>query len=127
MRVSSSCRFAVLTLTLAIPSFLFADYTYQETTQITGGSMMSMMKMAGAFSSQARKAGEPVVSTVYIKDNRMAKVSTDSIEIIDLDKETITHRRYAETYLHGDDVRADAAADAAGPAGDAEETGRTRE
>jgi|HubBroStandDraft_6_1064221.scaffolds.fasta_scaffold12385_1 hypothetical protein len=91
MRVSSSSKFAVLTLTLAIPSFLFADYTYQETTQITGGSVMSMMKMAGAFSSQARKAGEPVVSTVYIKDNRMAKVSTDSIEIIDLDKETITH------------------------------------
>ena len=91
MRVSSSSKFAVLTLTLATPSFLFADYTYQETTQITGGSVMSMMKMAGAFSSQARKAGEPVVSTVYIKDNRMAKVSTDSIEIIDLDKETITH------------------------------------
>ena len=74
MRVSSSSKFAVLTLTLAIPSFVFADYTYQETTQITGGSVMSMMKMAGAFSSQARKAGEPVVSTVYIKDNRMAKV-----------------------------------------------------
>jgi hypothetical protein len=91
MRVSCSCKMAVLTLALATPSFVFADYTYQETTQITGGSVMSMMKMAGAFSSQARKAGEPVVSTVYIKDNRMAKVSADSIEIIDLDKETITH------------------------------------
>ncbi len=91
MRVSCSCKMAVLALALATPSFVFADYTYQETTQITGGSVMSMMKMAGAFSSQARKAGEPVVSTVYIKDNRMARVSADSIEIIDLDKETITH------------------------------------
>jgi hypothetical protein len=91
MRVSRSCKFAVLTFTLALPSFLFADYTYQETTQITGGSILSVMKLAGTFSSQARKANEPVVSTVYIKDNRMARVSADSIEIIDLDKETITH------------------------------------
>lgn len=75
---------------LLSPSLVFADYTYQETTQITGGSMVKMMKMAGAFSSQARKAGEPVVSTVYIKGNRMAKVAQDSTEIIDLDNETIT-------------------------------------
>ena len=72
------------------PSFMFADYTYQETTQITGGSMVRMMKMAGAFSSQARKAGQPVVSTVYLKGNRLARVAQDSVEIIDLDKEAIT-------------------------------------
>src|SRR5664280_3168049 len=50
-----------------------------------------MLKMAGAFSSQARKVGDPIVSNVYLKDNRMASVSRDSIEIIDLDKETVTH------------------------------------
>ena len=50
-----------------------------------------MMKMVGHFSSQARKTGEPIVSTVYLKGNRMATVNADSIEIIDLDKETITH------------------------------------
>ncbi len=91
MRVSRSQKLGVLALTLAMPSFLFADYTYQETTQITGGSIVHMMKMVGAFSSQARKAGDPVVSTVYLKDNRLATVNADSIEIIDLDKETITH------------------------------------
>jgi hypothetical protein len=69
---------------------LFADYTYQETTQLTGGSMLHMIKTVGMLSSQARKAGDPVVSTIYIKGNRMAKVNPDSIEIIDLDKETIT-------------------------------------
>jgi hypothetical protein len=73
------------------PVILLADYTYQETTQLTGGSMLHMVKMAGAFSSQAKKAGDPVVSTVYIKGNRMAKVSPDGVEIVDLDKETITH------------------------------------
>ncbi len=68
-----------------------ADFTYQQTTQITGGSMLQMMKMAGTFSSQARKAGEPIVSTVYLQGNREARVSQDAIEIIDLDKEAVTH------------------------------------
>jgi hypothetical protein len=80
----------VLSCVLAIPTALFADFSYQQTTQITGGSMLSMIKMAGALSSQARKAGEPVVTSVYLKGNRLANVSPDSIEIIDLDQETIT-------------------------------------
>jgi hypothetical protein len=83
-------KLTVTVLVMAAPSLLFADYTYQQTTQITGGSIMSMMKMAGAFSSQARKAGQPIVSTIYLKGNQLANVSQDSIEIIDLDKETIT-------------------------------------
>src|ERR1035437_2016771 len=89
-----SCPFQkliVLALALAVPSSLFADYSYQQTTQITGGSILCMLKLAGAFSSQARKAGDPIVSNVNLKDNRMANVSHDSIEIIDLDNETVTH------------------------------------
>jgi hypothetical protein len=84
-------KLTVLALTLALPTSLFADFSYQETTQITGGSILSMLKMASALSSRARKAGDPIVSSVFVKDNQMAKVSPDSIEIIDLDKETITH------------------------------------
>jgi hypothetical protein len=91
MRVFLSRVSLVLALTLAASPFLLADYTYQETTQLTGGSILNMMKMVGHFSSQARKAGEPIVSTVYLKGNRMATVNADSIEVIDLDKETITH------------------------------------
>jgi len=68
-----------------------ADFSYQQTTQITGGSMLQMMKMASAFSSQARKAGEPITTSVYLSGNRKATVSQDSIEIIDLDKEAVTH------------------------------------
>jgi hypothetical protein len=48
------------------------------------------MKMAGAFSRQARQAGDPIVSTVAIKGNRMAHINPTSTEIIDLDAETIT-------------------------------------
>lgn len=91
MRKSHVHTLAILTLALAVPTSLFADYSYQETTQITGGSILGMLKMAGTFSSQARKVGEPIVSSVYLKDNRMARITPDGIEIIDLDQETITH------------------------------------
>lgn len=80
----------VLGSALLVPLYAVADYSYRETTQVTGGSMLRMMKMAGTFSSQARKIGEPVISTVYLRGNQMARESADSIEIIDLDKETIT-------------------------------------
>jgi RPA family protein len=81
---------AVLGVLVAASASLHADFTYTETMQITGGSMLGLMKMAGAFSRQARQAGEPVVSTVAIKGNRMAHISPTSTQIIDLDAETIT-------------------------------------
>lgn len=70
---------------------LYADFTYTETTQITGGSTLGMMKMAGAFSKQARQATAPTASTVSIKGNRMARINPLATEIIDLDAETITN------------------------------------
>jgi hypothetical protein len=88
--MQQSKKLGILALALSLPASLFADYSYQETTQVTGGSIISMMKVVGAFSSEARKIGDPIVSSIYIKDNRMAKVNQDNIEIIDLDKETIT-------------------------------------
>jgi hypothetical protein len=82
---------ALLTCTLASASAVaHADFTYQETTQITGGALVSIMKFAGTFSKQARQAGDPVVSTVMVKGNRMIRISKESSEIIDLDAGTIT-------------------------------------
>src|SRR5450631_4465302 len=81
---------AVFTVCLAVAPSLLADFTYHETTKITGGAIVGMMKMVSAFSSQARKVGEPVVSTVYSKGNKMARVNDNDTEIIDLDAETIT-------------------------------------
>lgn len=82
---------AALSLTLSLSTFVWADFSYQQTTQITGGSMMQMVKSLGAFSSSARKIGDPQLSTVFLKDNRMATVTADSIVIYDLDKEIVTH------------------------------------
>jgi hypothetical protein len=67
-----------------------ADFTYQETTQLTGGSVLSMMKLAGSFSRQARQAGDPMLITVMVKGNRMLRADRDRSEIIDLDAGTIT-------------------------------------
>ncbi len=118
MRFAHAQKLTVLALALAAPTSLFADFSYQESTQVTGGSMLSMMKMAGAFSSRARKMGEPVITTIYLKDNRLARVSADTTEIIDLDKETITQidnekRTYSvETFQQMRDQMAKAQKDA---------------
>ena len=82
---------ALLSFVFVVPTALYAgDYTYQQTTQITGGSLLKMMKTVGVFSSQARHMGDPVVSTIYLQGNRLADVSPEQIQIIDLDEETIT-------------------------------------
>jgi hypothetical protein len=81
---------AALCVLVAASTSMHADFSYTETTQVTGGSMLGLMKMAGTFSRQARQIGEPVVSTVSIQGNRMARINPDRTEIIDLDAETIT-------------------------------------
>lgn len=81
----------VLTCTL-LPISLnaHADFTYRESVQITGGSVMTMMKFAGTFSRQARRAGDPILTTVMVKGNRMVRIDQDHTEIIDLDAGTVT-------------------------------------
>src|SRR5438270_4205571 len=68
-----------------------AEVSYQETTKITGGSITSMMKFAGAFNKDARKLGQPIITTVAVKGNQMARVTQDYAEITDLDAQTVTH------------------------------------
>ena len=84
-------RYGALGLVLFFPLASMADFQYQETTQITGGSLLSMMKFAGHFSRNAKDVTAPVVSNVYVQGNRMARIDPQSIQIIDLDKETITN------------------------------------
>jgi hypothetical protein len=91
MRIRRFQKLTILVFVLAMPALLFADFSYQESSQITGGSIVGILKMARAFSKEARKAGEPIVTTVYLKGNRLANISPDNIEIIDLDHQTITH------------------------------------
>ena len=78
-------RFALFMVAVCLPAF--GDFSYDETSKITGGMMAGVMKFAGAFSKQAR---EPIVSTVAVKGNRMVHASQHHASVIDLDAETIT-------------------------------------
>ena len=83
--------------TTLLQPFAFADVTYRETTQITGGSMVGMLKMAGVFSAQARQAAQPTTSTIMIHGSRMVRSNPHSTEIIDLDQQSVT---YIDTDKH---------------------------
>ena len=69
---------------------LYADFTYEETSRVTGGAIVGMMKFAGAFSKDARRVTEPINSVIAIKGNRMVRKSQLTATITDLDAETIT-------------------------------------
>jgi hypothetical protein len=83
-------RALALALCVLLPCTAFADFQYQQKTQITGGAALNAMKMAGRFSKNARNANEPTNNTVYVKGNRMAHVNPTDTEIVDLDRETVT-------------------------------------
>ena len=89
-------------LCLLLTTSSFADFRYDETTRITGGAVVGMMKFAGAFSKDAKQTMEPTTSTVIVKGNRMAHINPLQTEIVDLDKETITnidHRKRQYTVM----------------------------
>ncbi len=77
----------VLGLATLAGSTLLADFSYQETTTITGGALAGIMKIAGVFSKTAR---EPMQSTVMLKGDRMVHRTNNNLQIIDLGNQTIT-------------------------------------
>ena len=65
-------RMAVLCVgAVCASSVALADFQYQQTTKITGGAMLSMLKMMSKFSGQMRQGLEPMTQTVLLKGNRM--------------------------------------------------------
>lgn len=79
--------FTLILLSSCSAGLLFGDFSYQQQAKITGGAMMGAVRVAGVFSKQLR---EPIATEHYYKGNRMAAVTPQSTEIVDLDKETIT-------------------------------------
>ena len=74
-------------MAFASAALLRADFTYQETAQMTGGSLYNMLRSVPLLGRSVR---DPIVSTHIIKGNRMATVTKDRVSVIDLDKESIT-------------------------------------
>jgi hypothetical protein len=84
-------KVAALGIILLVSRFTFADASYQETTQITGGSMVAPLKSMSFLSKSMRDMLAPTTTTTMIHGNQKAVVSKDFTEITDLDKETVTH------------------------------------
>lgn len=68
-------------------SVALADFSYEQTSKMTGGAMAGMMRVAGAFSKAAR---EPQKMTMMVRGDQMATVTASNVSIIDLNSETIT-------------------------------------
>lgn len=68
-------------------SLAFADFSYEQRSQVTGGAMAGMMKLAGTFSKKLR---EPASTWTYVKGNKIAHITGTSSQIYDIDAETIT-------------------------------------
>lgn len=77
-----------LSLLLLAARLACADFSYEQRSQVTGGAMAAMMKLAGAFSKKLR---EPMSTWTYVKGNKIAHVTGTSAQIFDIDAETITH------------------------------------
>lgn len=96
VRLTLGMNFTRVAVTFAVVAPLaFADFSYDSTSKITGGTLLGMMKMAGAFSKDARKSLDALPSTITVKGNRLIHKTADVASIIDLDQETITTVNYA--------------------------------
>jgi hypothetical protein len=81
---------AALGAILLVNHFTFADASYQETSQITGGTMVQALKSI-SFIKSVNNMFAPTTTTTMVHGNQKAVAGKDYTEITDLDRETITH------------------------------------
>jgi hypothetical protein len=84
-------KVAALGVVLLVSQFSFADASYQETSQITGGTMVDQLKSISFLGKTMSNLFAPTNTITMVHGNQKAVVGKDSMEITDLDKETITH------------------------------------
>jgi hypothetical protein len=84
-------KLAALGVILLGNRFMYADASYQETTQVTGGSMVDSLKSVSFLSKSMSNAFAPMTTITMVHGNQKAVVGKDYTEITDLDRETITH------------------------------------
>jgi hypothetical protein len=82
---------AAISLILVANRVTLADASYQETNQVTGGSMVAPLKSMSFLSKSMSNMFAPTTTTTMVHGNQKAVVGKDSTEITDLDRETITH------------------------------------
>ncbi len=95
-------KIVALGVIVLVSRFTFADASYQETSQITGGTMVDQLKSISFLGKTMNNLFAPTNTLTMVHGNQKAVVSKDSTEITDLDKETITridtaHKTYTVT------------------------------
>lgn len=70
-----------------------ADFTYEQKTEITGGSMKRMMDMAARFS---RQGAGPQITTHRYSGDRMSVQAANSTTVYDLASDTVTQIDHAK-------------------------------
>lgn len=83
-------RFLPLVL-LAGGPISYADASYQQVTQVTGGQLIDSLKNMPFIGKQIKQLTAPTSTITMVHGNQKAVVGADSTEITDLDKEVIIH------------------------------------
>jgi hypothetical protein len=86
-----SSKITALGVILLANQFVLADASYQESSQITGGTMVDSLKSVSFLSKSIGNMFAPTNTVTMVHGNQKAVLSKESTEITDLDKETITH------------------------------------
>ena len=82
---------AALGLMSLVSSVACADASYEQTSQITGGTLTDTIRSVSFLGGATKEMLAPTNSLTMVHGNQKAVINKDSTEIIDLDKETITH------------------------------------
>jgi hypothetical protein len=91
--VQTTLAVVLLVSSLALPAR--ADFEYTETSQVTGGALVSMMKVVGIFArgdakKQEQQAMQPTSTTHYVKGGKLRIDNSDGTsQVIDLDGKRI--------------------------------------
>lgn len=75
---------------LLVSRLAIADASYQQSTQITGGSIVSQLKSSPFAPKQIKKLFDATTTLTMVHGNQLAVVTAQSTEIIDLDQGAIT-------------------------------------
>src|SRR5215467_11047085 len=76
----------ILTVFICLPSALRADFSYTQTTRVTGGSLLNMTRFMPGMGS----IREPQTHTIAVKGGKMVTYDNNMATIIDPDGETMT-------------------------------------
>jgi hypothetical protein len=83
-------KVAALGLMSLVSGLAYADASYEQTSQITGGTLTDTLRSFSFLGNATKDLLAPTNSLTMVHGNQKAVINKDSTEIIDLDKETIT-------------------------------------